>query len=539
MKTKTVVTEVKRYIGIRPRIKGSGREDSPPRPTQVCILTPTGEGDKLEMLELDTEQDELDWICHTLATGYRDVLPGENVSTVPSHLVKRDDPKEAAKQKRPVKPDRIPVGYTGLEAGDLAVLSLGGIGDLLAYSIWRNGEKAGFTVKRIPPYRLKEEREKAYLRREKISAEELSGILKDLPNFLNALSKDDDAELLARLIKESPGLFRDLAERDLAMVELRETERQRRFAQKDRKACAMRVRSAARGEVFCSKQGGYPEGGLEKVFKLALASDPVLKALKKKETRLNGRLRKACEQIPIYNVLREIVVGAGPAILGSVIAALQDIGLFDTPGKMKAFCGIHVKADGSFPRHLVGQKCNWNPNARQAFFLLGDQFNRRAGTFWGARLLANKAEYKRKHPHPILKATDGKRYPLIDGQFKKKGNQYTINQDNAEPIKVSGKQEFFNGHLLKMASWKTVQEFAEWLYWKWRRLDGYPARLPRIYPSEDEEEIKQLQAEQAPAPVPVTQVAQTTPAVSPPVAETTPALATPTAETTPPADYAG
>lgn len=484
----STVTEVKRWIGIRPRIKGLGSEDNPPRPTEFCIITSDGRSEKGI---LNTEQDELDWICGVLPTGYRDALPGEDISGVPAHLVIRDDPKEAAKKERPLKPKRIPTGYTGLRTGDLIGMSLGGLGDLMAYSISRNGEEGGFKVKRIPPFELKAERE------------------------ARGLQKENDAELLATLIKEKSELFRDLAKRDRAMVELRETERLRRFVQGDRKACAMRVQSATMGEVFCSKAGGYPEGGLEKAFKLALASDPVLAALETKEVKLNKQLKNACEALPIYQAVKPLIEGAGPSILGSIFAAVQDIGLFETPGKMKAFSGIHVLENGSFPRHRVGQKCNWNPNARQAFFLLGDQFNRRPGTFWGARLLANKAEYKRKHPYPILTTADGKQYPLIEGKFKKRGDQYVISEvecQHCEPITVSGKQKYFNGHLLKMSGWKTVQEFAEWLWWKWRTLEGYPApRLPKIYPPEDEAEIKKL----AEAQIPATALTAPTPEAAP------------------------
>lgn len=458
--------EVKRWIGIRPRIKGLGNEDNPPRPTEVCIIT--GDGTR-HNVELKTEQGELDFILGHFPTGWRDVSVDEDISSVPKHLVIHDDAEEAKRKDRPLKPDQIPSGYIGLQTGDLVGMSLGGLGDLMAYSISRNGENGGFAVKRLPPYKLKEEREK------------------------RKLEKGDDADLLAVLIQESPEIFRDLAKRDRAIVKLRETERLRKFVQGDRKACAMRVRSAVMGSIFCSEEGGYPEGGLEKVFELALANDPVLVALEEKEGRLNKQLKSACEDLPIYRAIKPLITGAGPSILGSIFASIQDIGLFDTPGKMKAFCGLHVLQDGSFPRKRVGVKCNWNPGSRQAFFLLGDQFNRRPGSFWGSRLIANKSEYKVKHPHPILVASDGKEYPLIDGQFRKKNGQYTITTAIGD-IVVSGKQKWFNGHLHKMAIWKTLGEFAEWLYWKWRTLEGYPSHLPRVYPTEDEAEITRLKS---------------------------------------------
>ncbi len=492
-----------RWIGIRPRIKTFGKEGAEAKPTEVAILTvDDAGGTNITTLALETEQDELDFVQGKLPTGYRDVLPGEDITSVLPYHVIQDDPKKAVKEGRPLKLDRIPSGYTGLASGDRVGMSLGGLGDLMAYVISRTGEKRDFTIIRIPPYRLKAEREE------------------------RNMEKDDDAKLLAALVKEKPELFRAVAKRDRALVNLREANRMRTFVQRDRKSCKMRIRSATMGEIFCNEEGGYPEGGIEKAYDLAVASDPVFIELEKKEARLNRQLKKCCEEIPIYNTVKEVMVGIGPSILSSIIAPVQDISLFDTVGKFKAFCGLHVLENGAFPRKRVGERCNWNPGARQAFFLLGEQFNRRAGMFWGTRLLENKVMYKNKHPYPILvewisakpakfkaqelettgtsdapyvsqelepaePAKEGRMFPLIPGKFKKDKKRvmtYEIETESGT-VTVRGTQRYFNGHLHKMAIWRTISEFAEWLYWKWRTMEGYPARPPKVFPPEDADAI--------------------------------------------------
>lgn len=83
-----------------------------------------------------------------------------------------------------------------------------------------------------------------------------------------------------------------MAARDRALITLRETTRLRRFVQDDRKACFQRVRTSLIGQVFCSEKGGYKEGKIEKLFDLAVASDPVAVALLEKEKNSTERLKR-------------------------------------------------------------------------------------------------------------------------------------------------------------------------------------------------------------------------------------------------------
>src|SRR3989338_1004737 len=99
-----------RFIGIQHRVKLSADEEL--RPTRVAII----EGDKVQQLELATEQDELDFVLGTLN------------------------------------------GAEGLHQGDTIAMVLGGSGDYLAYALARQAEKVGASVMRIPSFLLKRER---------------------------------------------------------------------------------------------------------------------------------------------------------------------------------------------------------------------------------------------------------------------------------------------------------------------------------------------------------------------------------------------
>jgi len=503
--TNSTTETTQRLIGIRPRVKWSAEQEA--RPTQVAIVG-VGLPSEIKLYDLASEQDELDFVRGKWPINgkYRDAAEGEDLTVFLPHHVIRDDPKAARKENREHKPIQVPVGYEGLKPGDLVLLSLGGLGDRISYAISRFGETKGFTVKRVPPFRLKDVR---------------------------GDDSDRDAQVLIDLYRNNPGFFRNLAKRDRALIKLRENTRLRRYTQEDRKACHMRIRASFLGDIFCSEEGGFPEGAIEQTFDLALASDPVAMAIEAREKKLNRAVEESLEEIPIYTEVMTHVVGLGPQISAPIISAVQDIGLFDTVGKFKAFCGLHLLSDGSFPRKRLKQRCNWNPAARQAFFNLADMFNKFPKGFWGQRLRVNKDMYRAKHPYPVLRWVGTKKiilpavytldsvtgnWTLVfkdevltipaadfvsrDGdmivyrttgkteltpgtfEYNKKTKQYTIGT-----VICRGAQDYTKMHIHKMACWRTVSEFAEWLYWKWRTMEGYGARLPRAFPPEDADAI--------------------------------------------------
>lgn len=128
--------------------------------------------------------------------------------------------------------------------------------------------------------------------------------------------------------------------------------------------------------------------------------------------------------------------------------------------KLRKFCGVHVNnpdANGEevpkhlqFPRRRVGQVANWNPIARQTLYLLIDQFNRRPDSEWGKMLLHYKGVFRQRHPDVIEEKV----------QTKKGGKTVT-----------ETKKRYTNGHIHKMAGWRTATKFVDKLFDTWTRLE--------------------------------------------------------------------
>jgi hypothetical protein len=181
------------------------------------------------------------------------------------------------------------------------------------------------------------------------------------------------------------------------------------------------------------------------------------------------------------------------------------------PGKLKAYMGVHVLSNQppskQFPRKRTGQVANWNTRGRQALYQLGDQFNRRPDTFWGAKLRENKVYFRNRHQLPV-KVKQGLSDPFrMCEQFFLRNNVIptaptapittqeelqawfdqekvnlpsTVNNDELLNIvrsvglaKASGKvrQLYGNAHIHKMATWRTLSQFVEWLFHKWNDLE--------------------------------------------------------------------
>lgn len=109
-------------------------------------------------------------------------------------------------------------------------------------------------------------------------------------------------------------------------------------------------------------------------------------------------------------------------------------------GTVCAKCGsTEIVPHGTFPRRRRDNTCNWTPEVRQAMYLLGDQFNRRPNTRWGQLQRAYKAKLRVKYP---------------------------------EAITVDGKKRYSDAHIHRMATWKALSKFVEWLFDEWTDLEA-------------------------------------------------------------------
>ncbi len=406
---------IMRIMAIQHRVK-YGAESYP---TVILIQSNDGKSSKLSM---KTETDELDWLKHRFPVGYRKVnSPADLVDVNPRHIIWKEVknsadtynyPDELLKQegKAWFLADQVPSAYEGIEPDDVILMILGGSGDNLAYAIARQAAKVGAQLYRVPAFCLPGEHEK--------NVDPLS-----LLNFFHS----------------DMGKFYSIAPRDLAIIYLREAYRAWLEAMQARMCAEARLRQRFVGQVFRDEFGHDFEGSIEELFDRQKTNDAVLTALLCEEKVREKELVKTIEQVPIYQNLFKPITGVGPKIAARLIAAIIDIRRFDKASKLVKFCGVHVLPDGRFVRRRSGEVANWHNDARQALYLIGDQFNRRPNSCWGQELLKAKARLREIHPDVVVE---------------------------------NGKKRFTPGHIHKMATWRTLTRFVEHLYAEWWRLEG-------------------------------------------------------------------
>lgn len=319
--------------------------------------------------------------------------------------------KEKKKRDSDERIIQIPANYDGLQENDTIVMVLGGSGDRLAYAFSRRGEEIGAKVLRIPPSVLKEKR--------------------------GEQSKEDDAKTFAVLAYSSPEFFYQVAPRDRDLIKVSESLRARRDAQKDRIACEQRLRQRFIGRIFLSDSGYYPEGSIEDEYDKMKATDIILRNLVGEEKEREKELRKAVNELNVWHAIFSPIKGCGEVIAAGIIAPIGNIMRFKSDAALKKFAGVHVLEDGRFARKRTGSTANWNPQLHQALYLLGDQFNRHPDSAWGQKLREYKVKFREKHPEVV----------------------------------ENGKKKYSNGHIHKMAIWRTLTKFVEWLHKEWTRIE--------------------------------------------------------------------
>ncbi len=464
-----------RIVGVVHRVKRTKEDEN--RPTMVAILNPsTG---ATHAYELETETDELDWLAGRFPTRYEKVDPDpdpdsdqsqflgsvldrqlrrkkpdrvaitklkEQIKTARAEVSKQLDAKNAPEVSRLSAKEEglknllaeaeeglvshVPVEFDGLKPGDHLVMTLGGSGDYLAHAAQRQAQKIGARVSRIKPFDLKVER----------------------GGDASKKAKAEDHLLLARLASERPDLFTPMTESDLSQIEVGIVFRRRQEVMRDRIACGQRILKRLIGETFVTANLA-PEKSLADLYEEVVANDAVYQAILSEEEKCNRELARLVEAQPVYEQILDGVEGVGVRIAAPILARIGNIGRFATVAKFKKFCGVHVMADGRFPRRREGELASWSPELRQTFYLLGDQFNRRPGSVWGQKLLEYKAKFRAKYPEAV-------QVPKLE-----KGKP-VLNPDGSDKLV----RRYGDGHIHRMATWRTITRFAEWLYREWSRL---------------------------------------------------------------------
>ncbi|MCX6744832.1 MAG: hypothetical protein NTX82_04885 [Candidatus Parcubacteria bacterium] len=467
-----------RLIGIRHRVKRNQEHEA--KPTQVTVF----ESGKFRDFELADETAEMDFVKGNFPISKRAPREGEDISVFQPHQcdwrkMKKEEKSEDFPKGWSRKNEdkvwevltKVPAAFDGLQAGDTVVMVLGGSGDYLAFAMSRRGETIGAIVKRVPPYELKQ--------------------------FRGEEKKDDDASNLIKLFQRSPEIYQDVTPRDRNLIRLRILFVTWQEAMKARMAYEQRLFQWLIGSKFTEETDLYIEGEAKKPFakkkedesileswargvismayEWAKKRDKVLQSLVAEEKSRATALEKHLQTMDVYNRVFSPVEGCGPKISARLIVAIGDVRRFEDTtrpdgkisagkAKLKSFCGVAVDGNGQFRRRRAGELANWSNDARQALYLIAEQFNRRPESVWGLKLREYKVKLRAAHPDVICK------------DCSKDGQQ--VKWENC-PDQKHHKRAYNDGHIHKMALWRTATKFVEYLYDEWTRLEHDQQSLPR------------------------------------------------------------
>ncbi|KKQ56036.1 MAG: hypothetical protein US74_C0019G0007 [Parcubacteria group bacterium GW2011_GWA2_38_13] len=435
-------------LGTRHRRKGG--PDNDPRATQVVVLDQ--DGNVLSRIELETEDDELDFIRGRFPVAKKKIEETDNPSVYPFRHVSWKKLKKGAdisdvnplhimKQgKEVLVATHVPVLYEGLMKGDTVAGILGGSGDRWNAACFRQGKKISAKVFRVPSFILSKNRE-----------------IDD---------NDEDGYNTGKLFLSHPELFYEVNIYDREVIAVRELLDLRMRAMKNRIAIGQQIQQSLVGSIFTSEEDLYPEGTIEDACLQEIASDKIYEAIEEEEARRVKKLIQSVEGTKdLWERIFEPVEGWGPMQAAKIIATVGDIRRFATDASFRSYCELRPKTKDEkgnfvhprlqFPRKRRGSVSKVSP-IRQAIFLLVDQANRRPTSLWGRKLLENKAKLRERHPEPVM-------MPSADPKTGKD----KIDSKTGKPVLVKC---YTDGHIHKMGIWKTAEQICNHIYHEWWKI---------------------------------------------------------------------
>src|SRR3989344_849382 len=493
-----------RYVAIVPPRKAMGK---------IPALVGAGvivEGDeKPTQCRLESMDDVRLFVRGIFPTKWRKVELTEDVSSIiPLHRKYRDrkkeEPEESFAGYHPTQLEKVEkrqVGsittkvvtemaceFAGVSSGDIVASFLGSTGArVLAGLIHRI--KEGVTVKGITVF----------------------GFMAFAPDCPD----EERASVMAKALVEKATLedspFYPVFESSLPQIKMGASYDTFVETQQARIAQGNRVFASASNRTFLDPNLFNSDDSIETLAEKDMETDVVHMGLIEEEERLKKELGKLLEQIPIYVRLRERVKGAAVSILAPIIASTIAIRRFPKMGSARSFWGTGLR-DGKFMKMTTGQTLGYHPGCRQAMYQFGQQIiKKNAQEFWCSRYAENVAMNKESHPNPDLvewvKSTiageekkwveSGRKFDLVPGTFEEeKRTGKKVWSFPSTGVTVGKGYFLYNpGHLLKMALWRTLTEWSDWLYWFWRSFEGLESRPPKVFPPEDAEAMEKTATE--------------------------------------------
>ena len=291
-----------------------------------------------------------------------------------------------------------------------------------------------------------------------------------MPSFLLSKNReiednDEDGYNTGKLFLAKPDLFYEVNIWDREVIAVRELLDLRMRAMKNRIAIGQQILQGLIGKIFTDEDDLYPEGTIEDAYLAEIASDTIYLGAEAEEARREKNLVKQVEHLELWARIFEPAVGWGPMQAAKIIATVGDIRRFATAANFRSYCELRPKTKDDkgnpvhprlqFPRKRRGSVSKVSA-IRQAIFLLVDQANRRPASFWGKKLLENKAVLRARHPEPVM-------MPSADPKTGKD----KIDSKTGEPVLVKC---YTDGHIHKMGIWKTAEQICNHIYDEWWKI---------------------------------------------------------------------
>lgn len=414
-----------------------------------------------------------------------------------SRTIELSPPKEGG------KPVIIDYTGSGIRKGDIVLMVMGGSGAFYAFALSKRLESldAG-GVYWIGSTLFKRMCDEHRLDRSK---------LKSVDDMGKHTEVTFDHVALPKLFEIAAAQFHRVTARERDLILLGDVVRRRREAMEARMACAQRVRQRMKKLAYCV-QDAYPEGGVKVSIEQGVANDAMLKLFEKEERQIETELKKLLHGLAVWKVF-EPIEGVGELTAGPLIVAIGDINRFPSASQLKAFLGMHtLRRDGSkfeegetpivgnsmFARRRQGQLSNWNQEGRQSLYLIANQFQvYRKNSPWGLVAQEVKKRFLVKHPTPQVWVKDAsgtviRQVNLVEGQCKRVQGGWEVVHENGTVEVVKGVTKFNPAHINRMAAWRTMTKFVEWLYDAWKATEAgkeLPA-LPYLAAAEPTSEQK-------------------------------------------------
>ena len=206
------------------------------------------------------------------------------------------------------------------------------------------------------------------------------------------------ARLLMELAQTSPRLFYPMLPPDEAVVLIKMYIQTYLTLQQ-----RLRIPAQLRRVIMRIDFAWLPETNAKELINIRnlLANPADIDYYLKLEKQLLQAIKKELPRVPIWNAFLKDIPGIGPSLSARLIGTIEDIRRFPKRDSLRAYASWSVTPEGTYPRFRrgEGQGPKFNPELRQALFLVGNQIVwRGAKNPYNSLYYQKKAYYRNRDP---------------------------------------------------------------------------------------------------------------------------------------------